>query len=164
MNVPPHSELREGEVIEVSSAGRVEVVASVTGDTDHAVVAAGGVVFERDGAILRSEGGAFADTASGMLLASDRLGGRYATFADGVLTIHEPGRQVDISVPCDRPLAGVWDGSNTVVAVLCHEDLYVEPSTDRIFSRSPPGTGVDVSNWGEGFAVLVRADEGMELY
>lgn len=72
---------------------------------------------------------------------------------------------VDVPVPCDRPLAGVWDGSNTVVAVLCDEELFVvDPSTDQVFSRSLPGVGVDISNWGEGFAVLVSTDQGMELY
>lgn len=165
VDVPPHSQLRDGELVEVSPSGELDVITEVSDDAERAVVLADGIVVELDGSILRSEGADFVETATGMLLAADRQGQRYATFAEGVLTIHARQTVVDIPVDCDQPLAGVWDGSNTVVAVLCPEELFVVgAATGQVFSRSLPGTGVDISNWGEGFGVLVRSNDDLELY
>lgn len=151
--------------MKVSPGGEVEVVADVPDHAERAVALADGIVIELDGSILRSEGEAFVEKASGTLLAADRRGERFATFNEGVLTIHDDKGQADVPVDCDQPLAGVWDGSNTVVAVLCREELFVvNPATDQVFSRSLPGIGVDISNWGEGFGVLVRSDDDLQLY
>lgn len=165
LDVPPHSQLRDGDVVEVSPAGELSQAAEVPDRAERAVILADGIVIELAGSILRSEGANFVETATGTLLAADRKGQRYATFNEGMLTIHARQPIVDIPIDCDQPLAGVWDGSNAIVAVLCPEELFVaSAATGQVFSRSLPGTGVDISNWGEGFGVLVRSNNGLELY
>jgi len=165
LDMPPHSQLRHGGLIEVSSSGETEIDTEVPEGATRAVVLADGIAVEVGDAILRSDGSDFVKAGSGILLAADRLGQRFASFSEGLLTIHREEGLLDIAINCDQALAGAWDGSNTVIAILCAEELFVVGSASgEVFSRSLPGSGVDITNWGEGFGVLVRSGDALELY
>ena len=165
LDVPPHSQLKTGELLEVSASGETEVDREIPDGAERAVVLADGIAVEVGGAILRTQGSNLLELGSGILLAADRHGRRFASFSNGDLTVHGGGGLLDIAINCDQVLAGAWDGSNTVIAVLCSEELHViGPDSGEVFSRSLPGIGVDITNWGEGFGVLVRSGDALELY
>lgn len=164
--ITTHVRLADGEVFEFSASGNARRLSSdLPSNSRRAAITTQGVVIERDGAVYVSMGEGYDSITTGMLLGSDRAGLRFATIDNKVLTIHGDGESGEIRVPCDVPIAGVWDGSDTIISILCVRVMFVvNPDTRQIFSKALPGEGIDITNWGEGFGVLVRAQEGLILY
>lgn len=69
----------------------------------------------------------------------------------------------DHDVECaGDPLGAAWDWSRTILAVTCADKLkLVDVESGDRYEKSLPGTGLDVTNWGEGFGVLVRRGDGV---
>lgn len=120
---------------------------------------------KRDGITLH-EADRATDIANGELLAVSRSGDRIAYLQEQQLVIYESGRETQFPVECNSSASGVWDRSDTVLAVVCADILHIifEESHD-VFTKKTPGTAIDVTRWGEGFAVLISDEDGrVELH
>ena len=129
-------------------------------DVERVALLSDALVVESAGSVLRADGDRLQEVAIGTLLGTDRTGDRIATVMDGIISMGIPGKSVDVPIDCIGEISGVWDGSNTVLGVVCGVTMYVVSDTGIVFSKQLPGYALDITNWGEGFAVLVRTSSG----
>lgn len=92
----------------------------------------------------------------------------YVVRGDGTVSVRIRGSndEFDIEVPEKDPLGLVWNVTGDVVALLGAEGLWtINTDSRRVLAfELSEGLGVDVTNWGDGFAVVLRTEEGLALY
>lgn len=149
-------------------------IADLPGDVesvDRAVLTSIGVIVsDKDGVASLVDGNRLAPVDAGRLLASSRDGERIAFLdEDGQLAIStvDDGSLKHLAtfdISCASSTFAAWDGSNSVLGVVCDDTMYLIDVDGGLRAEKPlPGTALDITNWGDGFAILMNSGGSVEL-
>ena len=162
----PFTALWENGEVGRIEAGALTLLPGTYSDATKVLQYSGGIAVETLEGIDLIEADGTTDISNGSLLAVSRSGNRIAYLQEQRLVIYESGRESVFVVECIGSANGVWDRSDTVLGVVCGQSLHIifEGSGD-VFTRQTPARAIDITRWGEGFAVLLSTRDGrVELH